>query len=500
MRDYYYGFDIARLGASGSRFEITVATIPIVINTGTYAHVDISAAATGFSAFAVKLEADIDAAVAATYAVAFDASTLRYTISNTAAFTLIFPNTAAGNNAADLLGFARNTTYSAATSYTSVRRPFYVMRSQIDGQSSESDEYEPDGVAVDAEADDGRAYSVNRIAAPIYLDWTQRFEQPTPPAGIASPGQAIFSRDASTTVPWSWQRAFSHARATMPIHVRDAGSTAGPVVKMRAEAASFVPQRVTADYQGLWDVPFRTRLLGRITGGAPPAPRVLSYITGGSASNRYELTTTLFPGAAAMTIGFVFRDTAATLSGSVQNYICSKYSSGVYGYRANHAFPSPTFDRFIAYMTNSTPANVNIIRDSGQLWDGVKWHTCVVRLSGGQCSVWIDGAKLGGDTAVVGYTAASGNNLFQLYAPTGASNISQYAAITYAESALSDADIGAWHAQVSVANSYDFPGSVGVEVFDAADAAATWPGKKSYATVNRVGSVTVGTETNPVFA
>jgi hypothetical protein len=271
-------------------------------------------------------------------------------------------------------------------------------------------------------------------------------------------------------------------------------------VKMRAEAASFVPQRVTADYQGLWDIPFKTRLLGRITGGAPPAPRVLSYITDGSASNRYELTTTLFPGAASMTIGFVFRDIAPALSGSVQNYICSKYSSGVYGYRVNHAFPSPTYDRFIAYMTNSTPANVNIIRDSGQLWDGVKWHTCVVRLNSNLCSVWIDGVKLGADTAVSGYTAASGNNLFQLYAPTGTSSISQYAAMTYAQVALSDADIGAWHTQVSASNNFDFPGNVATEVFDAADAAATWPGKKAYATVNRVGSVTVGTEVNPVFA
>jgi hypothetical protein len=228
---------------------------------------------------------------------------------------------------------------------------------------------------------------------------------------------------------------------------------------------------------------------------------VISYVTGGDASNRFELpATTLFPGAASMTLGFVFRDIAPAISGSIQNYILSKYLSGSYGYRVNHAFPSSTFDRFIAYMTNSTPANVNIIRDSGQLWDGVKWHTCVTRLNGGQCSVWIDGVKLGADTAVAGYTAASVSATFQLYAPTGVSNIAQYAAMAYAEVALSDADIAAWHTQVSAANDYDFPGDVATEVFDAADAAATWPGKKSYATVNRVGSVTVGTESSPVFA
>ncbi len=235
------------------------------------------------------------------------------------------------------------------------------------------------------------------------------------------------------------------------------------------------------------------------TGGSPA--REMFYITDGSASNRYELTTTLFPGAATMTIGFVFRDIAATLSGSIQNYICSKYSSGVYGYRANHAFPSPTFDRFIAYMTNSTPANVNIIRDSGQLWDGTTWHTCVVRLTGGQCSVWIDGIKLGADTAVVGFTPASGNNLFQLYAPTGNSNVSQYAAITYAEVALSDANILNWHNQVKASNNFDFPGNVATEVFDAADSGATWLGKKAYSpAVPLVGTVTKASVLNPVFA
>ena len=235
------------------------------------------------------------------------------------------------------------------------------------------------------------------------------------------------------------------------------------------------------------------------TGSTPS--REMFYITDGSASNRYELTTTLFPGAASMTIGFVFRDTTPALTGSPQFYICSKYLSNNYGYRINHAFPSSTFDRFIAYMTASPPGNVNVIRDSGQLWDGVKWHTCVVRLHLNLCTIWIDGVQIGVATGVSGFTPASGNNLFQLYGPTGAASTSQYAAIVYAETALSDLEIPAWHAQVSASNNFDFPGNVATEVFDAADSDATWLGKKAYSpAVPLVGTVTKASVINPVFA
>ena len=264
MRDYYTGFDIARLGG----FSITVNATAVSITTGKYTHIDMTSVmgAGVYDDFATALDTAITAALGGSWTVTWDQANLAYVIAHAPAFTITFPNTAAGNVAADMLGFTRNTTTGSATTTSSVRRPFYVVRSIIDGQSEQSDEYEPDDITSEAVANNGTSYMIARQQSPILLDWVQPKETNTYLSGtapIAAQWSPVFTRNATTLVPWSWEQLFQHARGIEPLAL-NGGSTTSTVVKLRQDGASFRPLRVTPDLQLLWDIPIRSRLLGRI--------------------------------------------------------------------------------------------------------------------------------------------------------------------------------------------------------------------------------------------
>ena len=263
MRDYYTGFELARLG----EFSIT-GTSAVTLSSGTYAHIDLQGVMGSgkYDDFATALKAAMDTAGGGPWTVTYSQANLTYTISRATNFTLTFPNTTAGNNAADALGFTRNTSYTGTNTRTSVRRPFYVVRSIIDGQSAQSDEYEPDDITSEAVANDGASYMIARQTSPILLEWVQPKETNTylgGTAAIADQWTPVFERNVTTLVPWSWQDLFQHARGIEPLAL-NGGSTTTTVVKLRQDGASFRPLRVTADLQLLWDIPIRARLLGRI--------------------------------------------------------------------------------------------------------------------------------------------------------------------------------------------------------------------------------------------
>lgn len=262
MKDYYFGFSLGRIGTIQ-----TTGTITASINSGTWCHVDLQSAlgSNKYDDFAGAYKSARDGAGGGPWTVTWSATNLTYTISRGSSFTLTFPNTQAGNNAADILGFARNTSYTGQSSYMSIRRPLYVVRGLIDGQSNESDEREPEDIASEAVANDGSSvYGIARAQATVQMDWTQPAELNTPPGTIAGDGTAVFKRDATTLVPWSWQHAIEHARNIEPIALRAPGTTAANVIKLRADGASWRPERAMDAYQARWNIPIRAYLLGRI--------------------------------------------------------------------------------------------------------------------------------------------------------------------------------------------------------------------------------------------
>lgn len=486
-RDYYFGFDLTRLGG----FSATISSA-VTINTGTYAHVDISSVATGFSDFATAL-----AAASTGTTVTFDVTNLTYTLTRGAAFTLTFPNTTAGNNAADILGFARNTSYTGATSYTSVARPYYVLRGKIDGQASESDEYEPSGISVDGEADDGTAYGISRLRAPVYLDWLQRFEEPTPPVTIAGAGQAIFERDATALVPWSWQAAHKHARNAMPFILRAPTPVTGPVVKLRADGAQFAPQRVVSDYQGLWDIPIKSRLMGRVTVAAPPA-RSIAVAESLSNVNFWQLAgSAALNGSTTMTIGVIYRAESTALARNISFF--RKWSGGLRGYAAR-GLNSTT--RVTGLCVNTAPSNISKISTTVPMATG-NFYTFVMRLNTAVgIDVFFQGVKDGSPVACATYSPATTSDTIQLgIAESAGACLVGIAAVVIAEStAVSDANVTSWHSQVAASNTWTFPGGGTTHVYYAGDISGTnWTSQITGVTLTSSGSPTTASYSSPVF-
>jgi hypothetical protein len=275
---------------------------------------------------------------------------------------------------------------------------------------------------------------------------------------------------------------------------------------MRAEGARFAPQRVTDDYQGLWNIPFQTRLMGRVTGGAPPAPRSIQTVSGFTSANYYNLTSSaLLPGAADMTHAMVLYTTATALSGPDVR-VASKVTSATRGWRC-YIQPPGTQDR--PSMLVCTPSNITNVQTLPSPWDTTKFHTLVWRVSTSlnEISIWLNGVKMAVTTAIGAYVPATSAEVFDLMRLSSGAVASpmELVAFSYSEQAASDANILAFHAQVSATNNFDIPGVTTIETFDAntltvGAAPATWPGSKSYTTLARQGSMTVNTYISPVFA
>lgn len=209
--------------------------------------------------------------------ISYSAANRAYTLAFGASCTVDFRSATLGDdsgvNLAKWLGFTASHTdgagsgydcyLSGQTSYTSNVRPYGIIIPTIQGRSDVSDEYEPDGIAMDNEADDGSAYGVSKDTSSIWLDWTQTAETNSPPSGFASDGMAVFQTAETSAVPWSYQRAFGHARdGWYPFLVVDGSDSL--VCELRAEGASFHPTRFAGKDYSLWSIPFRTRLRGRL--------------------------------------------------------------------------------------------------------------------------------------------------------------------------------------------------------------------------------------------
>lgn len=280
---YEWGFDVAQI-ASGFSVDVTDSsgaagadrTFAVSFTTGTYCHTTLAGvtATSTYTAFAAALETALEAgsALGATprgYAVTWSRST-GYTIALTSEFsggpgtklTLDFTTSDAKTNLRRVLGMTGDRT--GALTYSSTVRPYYFLIPSIQGRSS-VDEREPDGLSEDSISDDGSADQISCDTAEVHLDWVQMAEPDAPDVGFlfADAWSPPYERHATSAAPWSYMHAFRHARAgKQPFLVADGSQNL--VCELRADGTSFKPQRSQGPDVEIWNIAFRTRLLGRL--------------------------------------------------------------------------------------------------------------------------------------------------------------------------------------------------------------------------------------------
>lgn len=276
---YEWGWDVAQIddgfsvivtdssGAAGADRTFTVS-----FASGTYCHTSLAAvgATSTYTAFAAAFETALEAGSAggATprgYTVSWSRTT-GYTVAVNAGtkLTLDLTGTTAQTQMAQLLGMTGDRT--GALTYSSQVRPYYFIVPTIQGLSSVSDEYEPDGIVEESISDDGTAHAIARDTSEVYFDWVQMAEPDAPEAGFTfdDPWTAPFERQISSAAPWSYQHAFRHARAGKQPFLVTNGVDEELVHELRADGSSFRPQRGAGTDIAIWNIPFRTRLLGRL--------------------------------------------------------------------------------------------------------------------------------------------------------------------------------------------------------------------------------------------
>jgi hypothetical protein len=247
-----YNVGFSAVGANQS-MTATIAGNAATVAASTYAHVDLSSLmGTGnYGALSGAVQTAFNNAGGGPWTVSRNFVTGLYTISRATNFTLAF------SSASDLrlraaLGFTAN--LSGANSYTSTVLPYYTIITEIGARSDISYPYEPDDIAEEAVSDGGVAFGTSRVTSELWNDWAQMME----------PLDATFERSAVAAAPWTWQHLFRHARAQYPIQIYDTVAAISEICTLRAEGASFHPERYATDYDGQWSIPFRTRYLGML--------------------------------------------------------------------------------------------------------------------------------------------------------------------------------------------------------------------------------------------
>lgn len=81
--------------------------------------------------------------------------------------------------------------------------------------------------------------------------------------GVASTGAASSATlyAGFSTVGWTYQHLFKHCRTDEYFSMHDGRER--KLLRLRASGASFLPERMTADYDDQWIIPFQTRVVGR---------------------------------------------------------------------------------------------------------------------------------------------------------------------------------------------------------------------------------------------
>lgn len=274
IRDYHAAFDFARLGlgaVSGANAAVFSGAVSgnAGFATGVYTH--------GFRSYddgTIPVGSLPDSLGIVGLTVAYDFVTMRYTMSAAGVFGVAWSGLL-GLEMAAMLGFA-TTSLSAASTYTSTRRPKYLIRALHPGQSAVKEAYRPRGRMSYTESASGRmSYSIGPYSRPTYAAWTQPMEQqtgPTDAAWTASKGVAgapVRRTDvgSATLVTWTWEHFFDHCSSVLPfallLDVDDSAvNQLQRAWKMTGEMESFAPDRPVQDWSALESFAMSLRLVG----------------------------------------------------------------------------------------------------------------------------------------------------------------------------------------------------------------------------------------------
>lgn len=266
---YCAGFQAT--GSTGTGYmQAVVAGSTATIAAGYYLPADVGTvnfssspnvvyAGQAYTPFTTAIKNAFDAATGTVFTVTGGAGA--YTISRATSFTLTFSG-AAQLRLRDALGFTQNQTSSlvgGVYQVTSEVMPAYIMESAISGRTNVVGHYEPDDIADEAVSDGGQAFVITRKTTELLMTWQQSME---PRSSVYEWAQYSI---ALNTVPWTWQQWFKHTRGSHPFWCIDAleGEPEGVLYQLTAKGSSFRPQRVTADYDDQWIIPFEARWLAR---------------------------------------------------------------------------------------------------------------------------------------------------------------------------------------------------------------------------------------------
>lgn len=194
---------------------------------------------------------------AGTYTVAFNSTTLKYTISNdTANFSMTFTG-AAGTVMQRILGFSGNKT--GAATYTSDDQVYYAIQGTLGHKAAIGNdpiEYEADDIGEVGEADDGTSVGISRETAPTYMDFAIPWEVV----------EVTHASHATTETPWTWQHFFPHVRGHHAFLVVDSNVPEQTYHKLRKESIAWKPIASSGDPNDAdrFNINLRTYLRGRV--------------------------------------------------------------------------------------------------------------------------------------------------------------------------------------------------------------------------------------------
>lgn len=249
------------IGADITRPE----TIDVRLDAGTFVHIT-PPSEVEHSVFATGLAAAINgtAGVHGTHTVAFDPAS-GYELGLDEQFALEFSTVATpaeGTRMREILGLSGDVEADGSFVVASDVRPHYFIVPATQGRTGVSDEYEPDDVVSEDVTDGGETDEISRDVDEVWLDWDQTGEDPLDLGEAFDPATPVYEKHETAAIPWSYQRAWTHhQRGFDPIIVTEGSEVTAH--RLRAEGASFKPERMASDYD-MWSIAFRTRLLGRV--------------------------------------------------------------------------------------------------------------------------------------------------------------------------------------------------------------------------------------------
>lgn len=222
----------------------TLTAVSVIEDDGSTGTADLDALA-----LTTAIKAALDAVGNATYTVAINASGF-YTITaaggGVTSVRLDF-----GAVAQRVFGFGA--TVSGALTHTGTARPYYYALGDIGGVTDLREPYETqDDLAVDLVANDGTVEGLAHPGAAQRIDFTLPYE----------PRARLRKRDASASVPYTWDLFFRNARNVMPIVLTLDGVKT--VCRLRADACAFVPEQLGEEYTAYAGVPFRCYYVGHL--------------------------------------------------------------------------------------------------------------------------------------------------------------------------------------------------------------------------------------------